>query len=316
METIKKTIAEYFSYCVYEKNLSPKTLKAYNQDMDQFVDFLQKTSTVKEVQQVDKAIIRGFLKSLSHFKPKTIKRKVASLKAFLNFLEFDEQITVNPFRKIRLQLRFPKELPRVMNAAEVQKMIRSTYSSLAKEKRVLSYSYKERLRDVAVFEMLFATGGRVFEISSLKKESVNLVQGEVLFFGKGSKERKIQICNPETLIALKEYYNLFSKEIDKSGFFFVNRFGKRLSEQSIRFLVIEHADRVGMGRRITPHVFRHSFATLLLEENVDIKYIQHLLGHSSIMTTQIYTHVNVEKQRKILTNNHPRGNFNVYEEVK
>ena len=125
--------------------------------------------------------------------------------------------------------------------------------------------------------------------------------------GKGNKERTIQISNEEIKKALRNYYHLFSDVIEEEHYFFINRLGNRLSEQSVRLMIRNYKERCNLTKRITPHVFRHSFATLLLEQDVDIKYIQNLLGHSSIVTTQIYTHVSSEKQAEILQNKHPRN---------
>jgi integrase/recombinase XerD len=122
----------------------------------------------------------------------------------------------------------------------------------------------------------------------------------------------IQICNKETILVLQQYHTLYSKKISKSGgYFLVNRLNGKLSDQSIRNMVKKIAVIAGIAKKITPHIFRHSFATLLLESDVDIKYIQSLLGHSSIVTTQIYTHVNNEKQKQILQTKHPRKEFSM-----
>ena len=125
--------------------------------------------------------------------------------------------------------------------------------------------------------------------------------------GKGAKERILQIGNPEVLSVLRRYAEENTLRIHKANWFFVNRLSSRISEQSVRFLIKRLCRKADIEQRITPHMFRHSFATLLLEEDVDIRYIQRMLGHSSILTTQIYTQVTVEKQRQILTAKHPRN---------
>jgi integrase/recombinase XerD len=169
------------------------------------------------------------------------------------------------------------------------------------------YAYREAVRNIAVLELLFATGARVSEIANLRYESIQLTNGQLIIRGKGDKERIIHICSQEVLSALQHYLSLFQDEIEAAGgWFFINRIGNKLSDQSIRNLVKQNARQAGLTRRVTPHLFRHSFATLLLEKDVDIKYIQSLLGHSSILTTQIYTHVNAAKQKKILETKHPR----------
>lgn len=310
MTSIEKLSTEFLSYCQFEKNLSSKTLKAYEIDLRQFVVFLAEKEYSKDVGDIHKNFIREYLQHISPAKPKTVKRKMATLKALFNYLEYEDRIVINPFRKMRIQIREPKNLPNVMNLHEVERIIHTTYQDKQEQITKENYAYAESIRNIAVIETLFATGVRVSELSHLKDENVNLETGRIRVRGKGNKERIIQICNEETIHALKEYRSLYIEKIKHCGYFFVNRLDQRLSEQSVRFLVKKQARLSGIDRRITPHAFRHSFATLLLEEDVDIKYIQHLLGHSSIVTTQIYTHVNSEKQRQILQN-HPRKRFRI-----
>ena len=168
------------------------------------------------------------------------------------------------------------------------------------------------MRNIAVVELLFATGARVSEIANLRMEQINLTLGIINLKGKGDKERTIQICNKETLTILRRYYTVFKKQINKSeGYFLINRWQTKLSDQSIRNIVKGLSKKAGLQKHVTPHCFRHTFATLLLEKDVDIKYIQLLLGHSSIVTTQIYTHVNKAKQREIIRTKHPRRDFSM-----
>ncbi len=128
---------------------------------------------------------------------------------------------------------------------------------------------------------------------------------------KAAKERIIQLGNQEVISALVLYQETFKKDIEICGYFFVNRLHHKLSDQSVRFMINHYAELAGISQHITPHMFRHSFATLLLEQDVDIRYIQRMLGHSSISTTEIYTHVSSTKQKDILTNKHPRNQMNV-----
>ena len=312
MYTIQTAVKEFFTHCRYEKNLSPKTLKSYGIDLTQLTNFLIANNHSLEILDVTKAELREFLEEISRLKPKSIKRKIATIKAMFNYLEFEDKVQVNPFRKMKIKIRESKTLPKVMDIREVSRIFKSAYAANAKVKNVNSYSYMEALRNIVVVELLFTTGARVSEISNLKTENIDLTTGSVSIKGKGNKERFIQICNAETLKILKEYYNLFIKKIESAGgFFLINRLGNKLSDQSIRQIVKNLSNKAGIQKHITPHVFRHSFATLLLEKDVDIKYIQSLLGHSSIMTTQIYTHVNSAKQRQILRTKHPRRDFSM-----
>ena len=158
-----------------------------------------------------------------------------------------------------------------------------------------------------MIELLFATGMRISELCSLKPSDIDLKSSNILIYGKGAKERMIQLGNPEVINALSLYQEVFREDIDACGYFFVNRLQRRLSDQSVRFMINRYAELAGIRQHITPHMFRHSFATLLLEQDVDIRYIQRMLGHSSISTTEIYTHVSSAKQKDILVHKHPRN---------
>lgn len=307
MYTIQNAVQDFMNHCRFEKNLSSKTIKSYTIDLKQLTSFLSQRRYPQKVNRIGKGELREFLEFISALKPKSIKRKVATMKALFNFLEFEDKIPSNPLRKMRIQIKEPRELPKVMDLKEISAIFKIAYGRNQSVKLKKSYAYFQTLRDVVVVELLFATGARVSEIANLRMEDINITTGTVKIQGKGNKERFIQICNKETLDALKRYHDEFSSKIDRAGgFFLTNRLGKKLSEQSIRNTVSSLSHQASIPRKITPHVFRHSFATLLLERDVDIKYIQLLLGHSSIMTTQIYTHVNREKQKRILETKHPR----------
>ncbi|MCV6608238.1 MAG: tyrosine-type recombinase/integrase [Campylobacterales bacterium] len=302
---IKESIKEFFFHCRYEKNLSEKTLKAYRLDLQQFLKF-QNIETLS-IKDIDKVVLKNYVQFLfkTNLKEKTIKRKLATLKALFSFLEFEEYLVISPFRKLRLSIKEPKRLPKTLTLKEIKKLFYYVYKikNSISEKR--SYKYQSIVRDLCVLEILFVTGMRVSEISNLKYKDIDLKAWIITLVGKGDKERKIHICDPEVKTLLLEYLSL--KE--QTSYFFTNRLSNNLSEQSIRFMIKKYQSLSGIDKHITPHMFRHSFATLLLEEGVDLRYIQHILGHSSISTTQIYTQVNQKHQKKILANKHPRKGF-------
>ena len=305
MQNIDTHICNYLTHCKYEKNLNQKTLKAYKIDLQQFASFAE---TVNHA--YSKEILQSYIIQLqSNYKIKSVKRKIASLKAFFSYLEYEEILEVNPFSKIRIKLHEPFLLPRTIPLAVVDALLRCAYRQKTAD-TAGSAKYRSDLRDIAILELLFATGMRVSELCSLKPEFVDLTEGTVKIYGKGSRERIIQIGNQDVLSAVKAYYSAFSNSIDATGWFFVNRLGHQLSDQSVRFMIRKYTNLAGIDLHITPHMFRHAFATLLLEEDVDIRYIQQLLGHSSIVTTQIYTHIASKKQRDILTAKHPRNRIN------
>jgi len=309
--TLIEAKESFILHCKFEKGLSLKTVKAYTSDINQFSAFLTLRKFSNQLDEIDKATLKSFLQFISIKKPKTIKRKIATLKALFNYLEFEDEVLVNPFRKMRIQIKESKKLPSILNITDVKLIFKTVYqtrdSFLSKE----SYNYKAIIRDIAVLELLFATGIRVSELCNLKYNNIGTNFSSIIIEGKGDKERIIQICNHETKQALQEYFKLFKTAILQNGYFFNNRLNMPISDQSVRLMIRKYTLISGINKKITPHTFRHTFATLLLEEGVDLIYIQHLLGHSSIMTTQIYTHVNQLKQKQILRTKHPRKKFSL-----
>lgn len=297
-------IEKYLQHCKFEKGLSEKTLKAYRIDLTQFLTYLNDNSVLS----CRRGDIQKYLSILyDWYKAKSVRRKMAALKAFFNYLEDEELLEENPFAKLHIKLHEPLLLPKTIPLANINLLLQCAYQKSKANTKVHSYSYRTNLRDIAVLELLFATGMRVSELCSIAADSIDLSSGEVRIYGKGAKERIIQIGNPDVRTAVERYYEAFSNQIQETGWLFVNRLGNQLSDQSVRNMINSYVVQAGLEQHITPHMFRHSFATLLLEEDVDIRYIQQLLGHSSITTTQIYTHVTSKKQRDILTTKHPRN---------
>ena len=299
---MREEINKYLSYCVNQRKLSQKTAKAYSIDLEQFISFFGQSQD----DCITKAGMCSYISELHNkYAPKTAKRKIASLGAFFNYLEFEEIVEVSPLRKIKTKFKEPRILPKVIPINLIESLL-----TVAHKQSLLAKTKQEKLtawRDAAVIELLFATGIRVSELCSLKIEDIDLKNGCINVMGKGSKQRMVHVGSPDVLLILQKYHDANLANINKCGFFFVNRLSGRLSEQSVRFMLQNLCDKANISTKITPHMFRHSFATLLLEEDVDIRYIQKMLGHSSIQTTQIYTQVSTEKQRQILVVKHPRN---------
>lgn len=303
MINLKDELNKYLTYCEKQKELSPLSLKAYKIDLTQFIGFKENIS----IEKYDLVIYIQHLHD--SFKPKTIRRKIASLKAFIHYLYYQDIIDHNPFDKIDTSFKEPLLLPRTIPEYLIRKLLITLYSNI----KTASTQYKKAtaIRDAAVLELLFATGARISEICSLKSRDIDLETQTVRILGKGSKERIIQIENYDVLSILRRYKSVFSELISSDGFFFINNRNQRLSEQSVRITLKNLENQIGADIHITPHMFRHSVATLLLEEDVDIRYIQKILGHSSITTTQIYTHVTSSKQKEILRTKHPRNKIHI-----
>lgn len=304
-------IKDYLQYCVTQKNLSEKTCEAYQADLIQFRTYMKERWMLTDISSVTKPILSDYMSVLNQkYKPRSAKRKLASLKAFFSYLEYEEILTINPFRKIRVRYREPEMLPRTISAENMEGILEKAYQN-GEKKCVTVKQKKVKCRDAAVIELLISTGLRVSELCGLKKENVDLQQGVIRIWGKGAKERLIPLANQEVVTALKRYEQSYQKEIKLGKHFFYNGWGKPLSEQSVRRMIRKYAEQAHVEEHITPHMFRHTFATMLLEEDVDIRYIQQMLGHSSILTTQIYTHVAMQKQKRILEERSPRKRLNV-----
>ena len=299
---LQEKVKPYLEYCTYRKELDTKTIKAYRIDLTQFFSYVQSAEPEKET-------IEQYITDLhKKYKQKTIKRKIASIKAFYSYLEEEELVEQNPFRKIKVKFKETLILPRIIPREEIEQLLNYIYASISS---LSGIQYKHTLRDASVIEVFFATGARVYEISNIRAENINLNSGLIRIMGKGRKERYIQISNTAVLDILRKYYEENEPEIKKSGYFFINNRGKRYTEQSIRLMLKKYTLKAGIQRKITPHMFRHSFATYLIEEGVDVSCVQQILGHSSIKTTQIYIHVAAKKQADILRELHPRNNMNI-----
>lgn len=308
---LETTVERFLFHSQYEKNLSEKTLKAYATDLQQFTDFMARQRNVRTLPDLSTEDLKQYVKSLACFQPKTMKRKMATLKAMLNFIEMEDDDFINPMRKLKINIKVPFLLPPVMDSMEITSILTTLYREKNACPHKTGYRYQEIVRNIAVVELLFGTGIRVSELCDLQSSSVSLTNGFIKVYGKGGKERVIQICQAAILDALNEYQQICLPSSRQNTFFFTNRQENNLSTQSVRIMIKKLALRSGILKPVTPHTFRHTFATLLLEEGVDIKYIQTILGHSSLATTQIYTHVSSAKQKVILQKFHPRKNMQV-----
>lgn len=303
MTEIKFEIQQYLRHCLEQKKLSAHTLKAYRIDLAQFIVF-------KEGISISKNDLTDYIKHLHQsYQPKTVKRKIATLKAFIHYLYYQDIIEANPFDKIDTGFKEPLRLPRTIPEHIIKQLLITSYKNI--ENAITEYEKITVIRNTAIIELLFATGARISEICSLKTKNIDLTAKTILIFGKGAKERIIQIENDDVIAILRRYVRAFSERIRSDGYFFLNNRYSRLSEQSVRTIIKNLEKQINSPIHITPHMFRHSVATLLLEEDVDIRYIQRILGHSSISTTQIYTQVTSSKQKEILRTKHPRNKIHI-----
>lgn len=296
MEIMSKHIRQYVASSEYERKLSPNTLKAYRIDLLQFSEFVNG-------EWPDPNALNEYIKYLNQkFSPRSVKRKLASVRAFYKNLEENNVLAENPFNKMHIHIRFPQQLPRIIPDQILHDLLAYVYSAY-------SVKHRDTLRDIMILELLFGTGLRVSELCTLNSDTFLLTDDSIqlLVNGKGQKERILQISTPEVVRIAHIYCQEFSEEIRNQKAILFNQRMHPISPQSVRRIINKYLKKMGINYHITPHMFRHTFATSLLEAGMDIRYIQSLLGHSSISTTQIYTHVATQRQNILLAEKHPRG---------
>lgn len=298
MNTFQSFSTTFLHFCEHTRQLDQKTLNAYSIDLSQFDSFLRS----QDLSYHEKASLKVYLEFLhSRYAPATVKRKLATLKAFFHYLE-REELSANPFHSLDTTFREPQRLPRYIPLHIIQTLIRAVQKeyTFAKSDHAKKYS----LRDLAVIELLFSTGIRISELCLLPAVSIDLEAMEMKILGKGSKERLLQL-EASVIKTLRDYRDFFQNDIQRDGYFFISRRGGHLSDQSVRYMLNCYMKKSGSHMHITPHMFRHTFAKSLLEQDVDIRIIQPILGHSSITTTERYTYVSSTKQKQVLQDKNP-----------
>lgn len=290
------------------RNVSPHTRRAYARDLAQYQGFLARRSLDPE--RADFLTIRSFLAELRGrgYEPATLARKVSSLRSFYRFLIKERRIETNPTMLVRSSAR-ERRLPHCLSSAEVEALLEAPPADSPLGRR-----------DRAILEVLYSTGVRVSELVGLRPIDVDLVEGSVRVRGKGKRER-LGVLGPPAVAALSEYLAERNRlrpagpgaiaEVSpgsaESDRVFLNRFGRPLSDRSVRRLFDRYVAAAGLSPRTSPHTLRHSFASHLLEAGAGIREVQELLGHESLASTQVYTHVSVEGLREVYRKAHPRA---------
>jgi integrase/recombinase XerC len=283
---------KFLNYLTIEKNYSPHTLINYKIDLKEFDEFL-KSDKETDIKDIDYFILRKFLSILSakEIKKRTISRKISTLKSFFKFMVREGEIKNNPASSL-IYPRLDKPLPKFLTEEEVKKIL-----------EIPSSGELTSLRDKAILEFLYSTGARVSELASLKIEDVDLIGGIAKVTGKGRKERLLPLGEP-TILSIKKYLD---KRTDNNPSLLINKRGGTLTDRGIRNIIDRYIKKAAFSLKISPHVFRHSFATHLLNRGADLRSVQELLGHSSISTTQIYTHLTIDTLKKVYDRTHPRA---------
>ena len=282
-----------------ERNFSEHTLRAYGMDLDQFKRFLV-VEKVASPTDVDHMALRKFMAYLrrQEYSKRTIARKLSSIRSFYRFLCLEGVTDTNPAAAVRTP-KLDKKLPHFLDTGEVVRLLESPDTS-----DLLG------LRDRAILELLYSTGLRVGELVALNQEDVDS-WGEVLRArGKGKKERLAPVGRP-AMNALRAYLEARRSAAKRRQFdrraLFLNKDGQRITARSVRRVLDKYIKRTGLNGKTSPHTLRHSFATHLLDQGADLRSVQELLGHESIATTQIYTHLTAERLREVYDKAHPRA---------
>jgi len=279
--TISQYISDYLAYLELERGLSQNTILAYQSDLIAFFDYLGNDVILDELKRKDFSSYTKYL-ARNEINPSTITRKIASIKGFFRYLCFKRIIKVNPSISIAPP-KLPKRLPKVLTTTEIDKILKE----------------KLDLAEFAIVELLYSAGIRVSELTELELKNLDLAQNMIKVFGKGSKERLVPI-GKKCSKTLKEYLKkreLIALKYNSKPYLFLDSNGTKITRQKVYKIIHSLGDIV--GKNISPHTIRHSFATHLLENGADLRVVQELLGHASIVTTQLYTHISKKTLREV-----------------
>lgn len=299
---LKDICIRFVSFCELTRKLSNHTIRAYSKDLEIFCDHVGEQTQINDI---DRAVLKSFIHALceSDSSMSSNKRRIACVKAMFRWMELEDIILVNPFHKIEVKLKLPRKLPRNIPNAELSCLIKTARSELGLASKH-KYSQKNliplvkakrelnKLTTVVVLELLISTGIRVGELVAIQEAHVYWQEGRIRILGKGQRERYVFLPDPELIALIKSYVKIKAITSPQCNTLLVNSRGKAASTQYIRKLIKSLSQKSRISRNITPHMYRHSAACQLLEADVDIRFVQRLLGHHSISTTEIYTHVN------------------------
>ena len=310
-------IQRFIHYLSLEKNASPHTCRCYRKDLEGFEDFLKSSGIYLsptggvEIEKVDRIAIRKYLSFLyRRNKKSSIARKISTLRSFFRYLIREQVISFNPAKSVSTP-KVEKTLPTTLTVDEAFRLMESPKSFPEKPSAA---SKESRLRDRAILELLYSSGLRVSELVGLNFNQLDLDLGIVRVMGKGRKERIVPV-GAKAIEASKAY--LEERRVFKGeNPIFINSFGGRLTARSVGRLIKKYTRHSGIFRKVSPHSLRHTFATHLLDAGADIREIQEMLGHSSLSTTQRYTHVSMGKLMEVYDKAHPRSFKNVSQKSK
>jgi integrase/recombinase XerC len=292
---MEKWVRAFLSFLSAEKEASDHTVKNYQIDLREFSEALR----AKEIDGISHLDIRAFLAFLKDrgYSKNSISRKLACVRSFFKYLLRENVLTANPALNVSSPKR-DKRLPKFLDLSEITHLLEAPSKNSWKEKR-----------DKAILETLYSSGLRVSELVGLNHDDVDIFSGLVRVRGKGKKERIVPLGNV-ALQAVQNYLQMHPPKEDHAGVkkpLFVNRSGGRLTDRSIRRMILKYVRRIALNKEVSPHMLRHSFATHMLDRGADLRSVQELLGHENLSTTQIYTHVTTKRLKEAYDAAHPRA---------
>ena len=295
-------VNEFKNYLKLERSLSNNSIDAYLLDIRKLTSFISENySTSLSIENINVSIIESFIKHLFKSESSTYSqaRIVSGLKSFFNYLLLEEKIDINPMELIDAP-KLVRKLPETLSIQEIENIINA-----------VDLDSKEGMRNKAILETLYSCGLRVSELVNLKVQNLFLDIGFIKVLGKGMKERLVPIGSKAAeciSIYMKEYRTNLNISEGFEGYLFINRRGKNLTRNMIFIIVKDLVKKAGLNKNISPHTFRHSFATHLIEGGADLRAVQEMLGHESITTTEIYTHLNKNYLKEVVNKFHPGVN--------
>lgn len=287
----------FLNHCDTEKNLSPRTLRAYRCDLNSFAASVGPASALQGCSEkwIEDAMQRWH--AAGTLKASTLKRRVACIKVLLRWLYFKRLIERNPFERLQIDIRLPKRLPRHLQTDELRKLV-----AVKPETAGLNRLAWDKLTARLAIEVLCLTGVRIGELVKIRLSDIDCQLRQILISGKGNKERHVVLPDDVTMQRLQRYRSQISARFPAPPpQLFLNGLGRPANEQYLRRVIRCFAEDADLGRHVTPHMLRHTAATQLLEAGVDIRFLQKLLGHASITTTELYTHVGGHALRNEIT---------------
>jgi integrase/recombinase XerD len=307
MNTLNSAIEWFLGHCKDHRKLSGHTLKAYQHDLSHFRAFVSGASNDALLESIDQVSVQKWLASMRDVKPRTVRRRLATVKSMFGSMARSRNIMSSPIAGLRCEVKVGSTLPRTVARATVRSLLRSSRKQITSSATAI----RRTIQETALIEIMFSTGMRVGEVVATNIGQLDMERLVISVRGKGNRERAIPIvCEAFRDALSKHLTERTTQGATADDPLFINRRGARMSDQSARAVLRRHAARIG-ARRITPHMLRHTVATLLLEDGVDLRHIQRLLGHSSIATTTIYVHVSERSQRQVLARRHPRNKMSV-----